>query len=214
MPRSPAGTGDWSKLAAEPTLEAGVTAEDLWWCYAEAGDSCKWNYDPQWIYKRVGALRLQLAQNSPTAWPLREDRHRADYKFLWVTDFPMYEWMRAKVWNAAHHPFTSPHEEDIKAGRLPRQRCCSRAGVRHCAERHGAWFGLDPYPSAGRPGGDIPLAGHERREAKERFGFFLDALEYGTPPHGALRLMDRIVMILAGAQSLREVIASRRPPSD
>src|SRR6202041_1050459 len=83
------------------------------------GTPARWNHDPQWIYKRVGALRLELAKKFADKHKLFEQTGTAaDFKFLWVTDFPMYEWdEEAKVWNAAHHPFTSPHEEDIKAGR-------------------------------------------------------------------------------------------------
>ncbi len=201
-----------SKLAAEPTLEAGVTAEDLVVVITpKLGTPAKWNYDPQWIYKRVGALRLQLAQKFA-------DKHgrfaktgtEADYKLLWVTDFPMYEWdEETKVWNAAHHPFTSPHEEDIKAGRLTDDKGAVRA-LAYDIVLNGTELGSGSIRIHRQ---DVQAEifrslGMSDAEAKERFGFFLDALEYGTPPHGGIALgLDRIVMILAGATSLREVIA-------
>jgi aspartyl-tRNA synthetase len=175
------------------------------------GTPAKWNHDPQWIYKRVGALRLQLAQKFA-------DKHgrfaktgtEADYKFLWVTDFPMYEWdEETKTWNAAHHPFTSPHEEDIKAGRLTNDKGAVRA-LAYDIVLNGTELGSGSIRIHRQ---DVQAEifrslGMSDAEAKERFGFFLDALEYGTPPHGGIALgLDRIVMILAGASSLREVIA-------
>jgi aspartyl-tRNA synthetase len=200
------------KLAAEPTLEAGVTPEDLVIVITpKPGTPEKWNYDPQWIWKRVGALRLQLAQKFA-------DKHKAfeqtgtaaDFKFLWVTDFPMYEWdEETKTWNAAHHPFTSPHEEDIKAGRLTSDKGAVRA-LAYDIVLNGTELGSGSIRIHRK---DVQAEifrslGMSDAEAKERFGFFLDALEYGTPPHGGIALgLDRIVMILAGATSLREVIA-------
>jgi aspartyl-tRNA synthetase len=175
------------------------------------GTPAMWNYDPQWIYKRVGALRLQLAAKFA-------DKHKrfeqtgteADFKFLWVTDFPMYEWdEESKVWNAAHHPFTSPHEEDIKAGRLTNDKGAVRA-LAYDIVLNGTELGSGSIRIHRQ---DVQAEifrslGMTDAEAKERFGFFLDALEYGTPPHGGIALgLDRIVMILAGATSLREVIA-------
>jgi aspartyl-tRNA synthetase len=175
------------------------------------GTPAKWNHDPQWIYKRVGALRLQLGTKFA-------DKHgrfvktgtEADFKFAWVTDFPMYEWdEEAKVWNAAHHPFTSPHEEDIKAGRLTSDKGAVRA-LAYDIVLNGTELGSGSIRIHRQ---DVQAEifrslGMTDAEAKERFGFFLDALEYGTPPHGGIALgLDRIVMILAGATSLREVIA-------
>jgi aspartyl-tRNA synthetase len=201
-----------SKLAAEPTLEGGVSPEDLVIVITpKPGTPEKWNYDPQWIWKRVGALRLQLAQKFA-------DKHKAfeqtgtanDFKFLWVTDFPMYEWdEETQTWNAAHHPFTSPHEEDIKAGRLTSDKGAVRA-LAYDIVLNGTELGSGSIRIHRQ---DVQAEifrslGMSDAEAKERFGFFLDALEYGTPPHGGIALgLDRIVMILAGATSLREVIA-------
>jgi aspartyl-tRNA synthetase len=175
------------------------------------GAPVKWNHDPQWIYKRVGALRLELAKKFADKHRLFEQTGTAaDFKFLWVTDFPMYEWdEETKVWNAAHHPFTSPHEEDIKAGRLTSDKGAVRA-LAYDIVLNGTELGSG---SIRIPRKDVQAEifrslGMSDEEAKERFGFFLDALEYGTPPHGGIALgLDRIVMILAGASSLREVIA-------
>jgi aspartyl-tRNA synthetase len=201
-----------ARLAAEPTLEDGVTPEDLVIVITpKLGTPEKWNYDPQWIYKRVGALRLVLAQKFA-------DKHgrfiktgtAADYRFLWVTDFPMYEWSEeTKTWDAAHHPFTSPHEDDIKSGKLVNDKGAVRA-LAYDVVLNGTELGSGSIRIHRQ---DVQKEifrslGMSDEEAKERFGFFLDALEYGTPPHGGIALgLDRIVMILAGAQSLREVIA-------
>jgi len=175
------------------------------------GTPAKWNHDPQWIYKRVGALRLQLG----TKYAEKHGRFvktgtEADFKFCWVTDFPMYELdEEAKVWNAAHHPFTSPHEEDIKAGRLTNDKGAVRA-LAYDIVLNGTELGSGSIRIHRQ---DVQAEifrslGMTDEEAHERFGFFLDALEYGTPPHGGIALgLDRIVMILAGATSLREVIA-------
>jgi aspartyl-tRNA synthetase len=201
-----------AKLAAEPTLEAGVTPEDLVIVVTpKPGAPERWNYDPQWIYKRVGALRLELAKKFADKHKLFEQTGTAaDFKFVWVTDFPMYEWdEETKTWNAAHHPFTSPHEEDIKAGRLTSDKGAVRA-LAYDIVLNGTELGSGSIRIHRK---DVQAEifrslGMSDAEAKERFGFFLDALEYGTPPHGGIALgLDRIVMILAGASSLREVIA-------
>jgi aspartyl-tRNA synthetase len=175
------------------------------------GTPAKWNHDPQWIYKRVGALRLELAKKFADKHKLFEQTGTAaDFKFVWVTDFPMYEWdEETKTWNAAHHPFTSPHEDDIKAGRLVSDKGAVRA-LAYDVVLNGTELGSGSIRIHRQ---DVQAEifrslGMSDAEAKERFGFFLDALEYGTPPHGGIALgLDRIVMILAGAQSLREVIA-------
>jgi aspartyl-tRNA synthetase len=175
------------------------------------GTPAKWNHDPQWIYKKVGALRLELAKKFSDKHKLFNQTHTAaDFKFAWVTDFPMYEWdEEAKTWNAAHHPFTSPHEEDIKAGRLTTDKGAVRA-LAYDIVLNGTELGSGSIRIHRQ---DVQAEifrslGMTDAEAKERFGFFLDALEYGTPPHGGIALgLDRIVMILAGATSLREVIA-------
>jgi len=163
------------------------------------------------VYEMAGQIRLLLAQRFA-------DRHKAfektgsaeDYKFLWVTDFPMYEWNEeARTWDAAHHPFTSPHEEDIKAGLLTSDKGAVRA-LAYDIVLNGMELGSGSIRISRQ---DVQAEifrslGMSDEEARARFGFFLTALEYGTPPHGGIALgLDRIVMILAGAQSLREVIA-------
>ncbi len=202
----------FAPLAAAIEVKAALGSDDLLIVVTpKLGTPAMWNYDPQWIYKRVGALRLQLAQKFADKHKLFEKTGtEADFKFLWVTDFPMYEWDEEhKVWNAAHHPFTSPHEEDIKAGRLTNDKGAVRA-LAYDIVLNGTELGSGSIRIHRQ---DVQAEifrslGMTDAEAKERFGFFLDALEYGTPPHGGIALgLDRIVMILAGATSLREVIA-------
>jgi aspartyl-tRNA synthetase len=175
------------------------------------GTPAMWNFDPKWIWKRVGQLRLHLGAKFANKHKLFEKTgNGSDYKFLWVTDFPMYEWNEeTRTWDAAHHPFTSPHEDDIAAGRLTSDKGSVRA-LAYDIVLNGTELGSGSIRIHRQ---DVQAEifrslGMSDEEAKARFGFFLDALEYGTPPHGGIALgLDRIVMILAGAQSLREVIA-------
>jgi aspartyl-tRNA synthetase len=156
------------------------------------------------VYTAAGLLRLALAQKYA-------EKHGAfkhgDYRFLWVTDFPMFEWdEEGKRWAAAHHPFTSPHERDMD--KLESDPGAVRA-LAYDVVLNGTELGSGSIRIHRQ---DIQRQifrslGMTEEEAKSRFGFFLEALEYGTPPHGGIALgLDRIVMILAGADSLREVI--------
>lgn len=202
----------FASLGAEIEATLAATDGDLHVVITpKLGTPAKWNHDPQWIYKKVGGLRLELAKKFADKHGLfAQTGTAADYKFCWVTDFPMYEWDEdAKVWQAAHHPFTSPHEEDIQAGRLTNDKGAVRA-LAYDIVLNGTELGSGSIRIHRK---DVQAEifrslGMDEAEQKERFGFFLDALEYGTPPHGGIALgLDRIVMILAGASSLREVIA-------
>ena len=156
------------------------------------------------IYASAGLLRVALAQKY-------SDRHKlfqkGDYRFLWVTNFPMFEYDEAdKRWMAAHHPFTSPHDEDMD--KLETDPAMVRA-LAYDVVLNGTELGSGSIRIHRQ---DVQsrifhALGMTEEEARARFGFFLEALEYGTPPHGGIALgLDRIVMILAGADSLREVI--------
>jgi aspartyl-tRNA synthetase len=163
------------------------------------------------LFEAAGLVRLALAQQFAARHRCFEKTGQAsDYRFLWVTDFPMFEWdEESKSWVAAHHPFTSPHEDDLKTGRLTSDPGAVRA-LAYDIVLNGTELGsgsIRIHQQAVQS--EIFRAlGMTDAEAKERFGFFLEALTYGTPPHGGIALgLDRIVMILAGAPSLREVIA-------
>jgi aspartyl-tRNA synthetase len=160
------------------------------------------------VYMSAGAMRLALAQKYKEKHGAFNKKGNADdFRFLWVTDFPMFEYDDKEArWNAAHHPFTSPHEEDF--GKLLSDPGAVRA-LAYDIVLNGTELGSGSIRIHRQ---DIQkqifnALGMTDEEARSRFGFFLEALEYGTPPHGGIALgLDRIVMILAGAESLREVI--------
>ncbi|HZU42487.1 MAG TPA: aspartate--tRNA ligase [Terriglobales bacterium] len=156
------------------------------------------------VYTAAGALRVALAQKYAAKHGAFATR---DFRFLWVTDFPMFEWdEEGQRWAAAHHPFTSPHERDMD--KLESDPAAVRA-LAYDVVLNGTELGSGSIRIHRQ---DIQqkifhALGMTEEEARARFGFFLEALEYGTPPHGGIALgLDRIVMILAGASSLREVI--------
>jgi aspartyl-tRNA synthetase len=171
------------------------------------------------IYASAGLLRLALAQKYADRHGIFKKTGDAgkDFRFLWVTNFPMFEWDEGeKRWNAAHHPFTSPHEEDmaklesgVEALNDPLSPLSAVRALAYDVVLNGTELGSGSIRIHRQ---DVQsrifrALGMTEDEARARFGFFLEALEYGTPPHGGIALgLDRIVMILAGAESLREVI--------
>jgi aspartyl-tRNA synthetase len=171
------------------------------------------------IYASAGLLRLALGQKYAERHGIFEKTGDAakDYRFLWVTNFPMFEWDEGeKRWNAAHHPFTSPHEEDmaklesgVESLNDPLSSLSAVRALAYDVVLNGTELGSGSIRIHRQ---DVQsrifrALGMTEEEARARFGFFLEALEYGTPPHGGIALgLDRIVMILAGAESLREVI--------
>ena len=127
---------------------------------------------------------------------------------IWIVDFPMFEYdLAAGKWMPAHHPFTAPYEADM--ANLVSDPASVRADCYDLA-MNGLELGSGSIRIHRKDIQQQIFAslGISDEEARNRFGFFLDALEYGTPPHGGIALgLDRIVMLLAGASSLREVIA-------
>jgi aspartyl-tRNA synthetase len=127
---------------------------------------------------------------------------------IWIVDFPMFEYdLATQKWMPAHHPFTAPHEHDM--ANLESDPASVRANCYDLA-MNGLELGSGSIRIHRK---DVQQQifkslGITDEEAHKRFGFFLDALEYGTPPHGGIALgLDRIVMLLSGAANLREVIA-------
>jgi aspartyl-tRNA synthetase len=151
--------------------------------------------------KVLGQLRLSIARDEGLLKP-------DVFAFTWVTDFPMFEWdAEEKRFAAMHHPFTSPVPEDIERLESEPGRVRAQAYdlVLNGSEIGGGSIRIHDAAVQARVFRAIGLTDDE---AKRRFGFFLDALGYGTPPHGGIALgLDRIVANLAGEPSIREVIA-------
>jgi len=149
----------------------------------------------------LGQLRLAIAKRENLLDPEK-------YELLWVTDFPLLEWSGDDGrWYSMHHPFTSPMDEDMD--KLESDPGAVRAKaydlVLNGSEIGGGSIRIHAAEMQARI---FRRLGISDEEAKARFGFFLEALEYGTPPHGGIALgLDRIMAILANESSIREVIA-------
>jgi aspartyl-tRNA synthetase len=182
-----------SEAALKPALDrVDASADDLLLMAAGPADNTS---------KLLGALRLQIAAKENLLNP-------EQYEFLWVTDFPLLEYSSEDGrWYSMHHPFTSPHDEDWdKLESQPGEvRAKAYDLVLNGSEIGGGSVRIHDAALQARI---FSRLGINEEEAKLRFGFFLEALEYGTPPHGGIALgLDRIVAILAGETSIREVIA-------
>jgi aspartyl-tRNA synthetase len=157
--------------------------------------------EPDSTSKLLGQLRLILAKKDGLLKP-------DDFMFTWVVDFPLLEWdAEAKRYNSMHHPFTSPHDKDMDKLVTDPGHVRAKAYdlVLNGSEIGGGSIRIHDSAMQSRI---FSLLDISDEEAKLRFGFFLEALEYGTPPHGGIALgLDRITAILANESSIREVIA-------
>jgi aspartyl-tRNA synthetase len=148
----------------------------------------------------LGQLRLHLAQAEGLI-------KQGDYRFLWVVDFPLLEYdEEQKRYVAMHHPFTAPRDEDW--ARLKDAPLEVRAKAYDCV-LNGAEIGGGSIRNhqAARQRQLFEVLGIGKEEAEAKFGFLLEALDYGAPPHGGIAFgFDRLVMLLCGAESIREVI--------
>ncbi|MFM8330167.1 MAG: aspartate--tRNA ligase, partial [Candidatus Methylumidiphilus sp.] len=167
---------------------------------AETGDLVFFGADKAKIVNEaMGALRVKLGHDRGLL--------EGTWKPLWVTDFPMFEWdEKSKRWFAIHHPFTAPNcsREDLEANPgLALSRAYDM--VLNGTELGGGSIRIH---NTELQSAVLELLGIGEEEANQKFGFLLTALKYGAPPHGGLAFgMDRLVMLMSGAASIREVMA-------
>ncbi len=169
---------------------------------AEEGDVLFFGADqPKVVAEYLGRLRLELARRSKLTDP-------KELNFCWVTEFPLLEWdPEAKRWAAMHHPFTAPRPEDLAKLADDPGAVKARAYdlVLNGSEVGGGSIRIHRPDEQEQVFNALNIS---EEEASEKFGFLLEALTYGAPPHGGLALgFDRLVAILAGEASIREVIA-------
>ena len=148
----------------------------------------------------IGALRIKVGQDMKLV--------KEGWRPLWVVDFPMFEWdPEAKRWVAMHHPFTSPMNDDPAALRANPEGALAKAYdmVLNGSEIGGGSVRIHRQEMQSTV---FDLLGINAEEAQKKFGFLLDALKFGAPPHGGIAFgVDRLAMLMAGADSIREVIA-------
>jgi len=221
MPRSQTDAlADWAKgfgaggmpvtkLTAGGQLETGiakflapVSAELIQRSGAKEGDLFCFAADQSARARRVlGELRCKLARQRGLV-------AEGSFEWLWVMDFPLVEWNEdQRRWDALHHPFTSPNVDDWMAHPDEPGRVRSRAYDIVCngTEIGGGSIRIHSPETQQRV---FELLGIDEASARVKFGFLMDALRFGAPPHGGIALgLDRVVMIMIGASSIRDVIA-------
>lgn len=172
---------------------------------AKAGDliffgAGSWNQ----VVTILGSLRLELAKRFGKIPKMEE----GIFKFLWIVDFPLLEWDETeKRWNAVHHPFTSPKTADIPLLESDPGKVKARAYdiVLNGTELGGGSVRIHKTDLQSRL---FKVLGISEESAKQKFGFLLEALDFGAPPHGGLALgLDRMVAIFLGEDSIRDTVA-------
>lgn len=180
------------EIVAKMVVAAGAKTGDLVFLLAGPKPS---------VLEQLGALRLMVGEE----FKLIDEKA---FNLLWVTDFPLLEWdEESRRYHAMHHPFTSPKVEEMDKMDSDPASIKARAYdlVMNGSEIGGGSIRIHDRKVQEQM---FKLLGIEREEAEEKFGFLLDAFKYGAPPHGGIALgVDRIVMLLTGAGSLRDVIA-------
>ncbi|MCC5915608.1 MAG: aspartate--tRNA ligase [Balneolaceae bacterium] len=153
------------------------------------------------VYKQMGTLRLIVGEQF-------EMIDHSQNRFLWVTDFPLVEWSKEdQRYYALHHPFTAPRDEDLEKMDSDPASVNAKAYdlVLNGSEIGGGSIRIHDSETQQKM---FRVLGIGKEEAEEKFGFLLSAFKYGAPPHGGIALgLDRIIMLMAGAGSLRDVIA-------
>jgi aspartyl-tRNA synthetase len=152
------------------------------------------------VNESLGALRVKVGQDL--------DMVEHGWRPLWVVAFPMFEWDdKTDRWHALHHPFTAPRESDIELLDTDPEKCLSRAYdmVLNGTELGGGSIRIHQTDVQKKV---FELLGIGEEEAQDKFGFLLEALKYGCPPHGGLAFgLDRLVMLMTGSASIRDVMA-------
>ena len=220
------GAGSFSRSRIDKIVDGAkaLGAPGLFWMKKAGGMKASFKADEaglESLWKASGAaeadLLLMIADKEIKALKaLGEIRHdfvlkraegRRDFKFAWVTDFPLFEWSEEEGRNVSvHHPFTAPNEEDLEFLESDPARVRAKAYdiVLNGYEIGGGSIRIHDQDLQARIFKAIGLA---EAEARDKFGYFLEALSYGTPPHGGIAFgFDRLVMLLAGEASIREVI--------
>ncbi len=185
------------KFLGEDTIRAIGEA-----CESETGDLVLMIADkPAVVANALGQLRLEMARRSGII-----DENK--FAFTWVTDFPMFEYSEEeKRYVAMHHPFTAPRDEDIPMLETDPSKVYAKAYdmVLNGVELGGGSLRIYQEELQEKI---FKAIGLSEEEAKDRFGFFLEAFEYGAPPHGGLAFgLDRMIMLMLKRKSIRDVIA-------